>query len=174
MSRWGAGGVGFLTFLTFGALKPIDLRRSSGCLPERSLPEQPAKRNRTRGSRYQTIANVGLGVAIVGSFGGWHSSRDQRERTLRRPAIDAAKRPKGLVVTDVAIGPGSLEGKGRVLNGAVRRVSCTSSRDRLRRVYERLRAVRRWRRSRRRDRAGSLPQRDSGQRSERDGHGRQR
>jgi len=107
---FGAGGVGFLTFLTFGALNQSiygDLQAS--CPNAHCSSNQQSEID--KGRRYQTIANVGLGLAIVGaSVGGILLATSGNDTAP--PPVDTAKPPKGLVVTDVAIGPGSLEVRG--------------------------------------------------------------
>ncbi len=105
----GAGGAGLLTFFTFGALNQstyTDLQ--SACPNMRCTHGQQDEID--RGRRYQVIANVGLGVAVVGASVGAILLTGGGESTPS--AVDSARQPRGLVVTDVAVGPGSLQVRG--------------------------------------------------------------
>jgi hypothetical protein len=105
----GASGAGLLTFFTFGALDQSTYNDLQKTCPNmhctRADQDQVDK-----GRSYQTIANIGLGVAVVaGSLGAI---------LLTGRGDDAApatymKRPqKGPVLTDVAVGPASLQVRG--------------------------------------------------------------
>jgi len=105
----GAGGAGFLTFLTFGALNQATYNDLQTACPNAHCPTNQQSEI-DKGRRYQAIANVGLGLAVVGgAVGGILLSAGP---DTGPPPVDAAKRPPRFLVTDVAIGPGSLEVRG--------------------------------------------------------------
>jgi hypothetical protein len=106
---FGAGGAGLVTFITFGALNQGVYSDLRDVCPNMRCPAS-AQDDIDKGRRYQAIANVGLGVAVIGAAVGtilFASSEDASPATL-----DVARRPRGLSLTDVTIGPGSLQVRG--------------------------------------------------------------
>jgi hypothetical protein len=104
----GAGGAGLVTFFAFGALNQSVYNDLQASCPNMHCPGNQQD-NVDKGRRYQVLANVGLGLAVVGASVGaiLLTSEDNGP-----PPVDAARRPQRFGVTDVAIGPGSLQVRG--------------------------------------------------------------
>jgi hypothetical protein len=105
----GAGGAGLLTFLAFGALNQSTYNDLQASCPNMHCP--PGQQDEVdKGRRYQVIANVGLGLFVVGGSVGAILLTTGADAG---PApVDAARRPQGFALTDLAIGPGSVQVRG--------------------------------------------------------------
>jgi hypothetical protein len=103
---FGLGAAGLATFVTFGAIDQAafnDLQRK--CPGGHCGPDAAADVD--RGRQAQTIANVGLGVALVGGTLGsiiLVSTRAPEERTE-----EVARRPGRVTLTDLTIAPHSVQ-----------------------------------------------------------------
>jgi hypothetical protein len=103
---FGAGALGLVTFVTFGAINQAafnDLQKkcpSGHCAP--SVASDVDK-----GRRAQTIANVGFGVALVGATLGsiiLVTTRAPEQRTE-----EVAHRPGRVALTDLSIAPHAVQ-----------------------------------------------------------------
>jgi hypothetical protein len=107
---YGAGGAGLVTFITFGALNHSVYKDLTDACPNMHCP--PEQQDQIdKGRRYQALANVGLGVALIGAGVGTYLLLSS-ESAAASPVDEARRRPGHFAVTDVAVGPGSFQVRG--------------------------------------------------------------
>jgi hypothetical protein len=106
----GAGGAGLVTFVTFGALNQSVYSDLKDACPNMHCPVD-RQDDIDKGRRYQVLANVGLGLAVVGGAVGTFLLLNG-ESSPSSPVDEASRRPHHVALTDFAVGPQSIQVRG--------------------------------------------------------------
>ena len=104
----GVGAAGFVTFAIFGAINQSTFNDLQSTCPNGHCPTDRSD-DVDKGRRAQVIANIGLATGVVGgtlgfillATGGTPEKSDE-----------LARRPRGLVVTDLSVGVGAVRVRG--------------------------------------------------------------
>jgi hypothetical protein len=102
----GVGAVGFTTFAVFGALNQSTFNDLKGACPNGHCPSDRSG-DVDRGRREQVIANIGLGVGIIGATVGIILFATGEK--AGKGSDETARHGHGVALSDLSIGPGSVQ-----------------------------------------------------------------